>query len=249
MTFSRLALAACLAVVFVVALVVSAPARLLSLVVPGNTVSLQGLSGTVWEGSASRSMVKLPAGHFHLGRLDWSLDPLSLLLFRPRLTVQSEWGPQTASGEVSLRGMRSVDVKDFEANFAASLAKQFAPLAVDGSISVQVSDLAVRDGLPAGGQGRVVWQDAAWLSPQGPVLLGSYAMDFQQDDEQPVLGRVITLAGPMRAEGEASLDQRRYNINVLITSDEVIDGPIQHALSLMAAPEGDGYRLALEGDI
>ena len=103
--------------------------------------------------------------------------------------------------------------------------------------------------MPGGAQGRVVWQDAAWLSPQGPVLLGSYAMDFQQDDEQPVLGRVITLAGPMRAEGEASLDQRRYNINVLITSDEVIDGPIQHALSLMAAPEGDGYRLALEGDI
>lgn len=249
MKVSRLAVAACLAVVFVIALVASAPARLLTVVVPGNMVSLQGLSGTVWQGSASRCLVRLPMGHFHLGSVDWSLDPLSLLLFRPRLTVASEWGPQTLRGEVALRGARSADLRDFEANVAASLAKQFAPLAVDGSISVQVGDFSVRDGLPAGGQGRVVWQGATWLSPQGPVPLGSYALDFAQEDNAPLRGEVITLAGPMRAEGQASLDQRRYSINVLISSDEVIDGPIQHALSLMAAPEGDGYRLALEGDI
>lgn len=249
MKLSRLALAAVLVVVFLVALVVSAPARLLPLVVPGNTVSLQGLSGTVWEGSAGRCMVRLPTGHFHLGSVEWSLDPLSLLVLRPRLTVASEWGPQTLSGEVALRGARSVDVSDFEANFSAALAKQFAPLAIDGDISVQVADMAVRDGLPAGGEGRVVWQGARWLSPQGPVPLGSYALDFSQDGDAPLQGDVITLAGPMRAEGQASLDRRRYSINVLISSDEVIDGPIRHALSLMAAPEGNSYRLALEGEL
>lgn len=249
MRLSRLALAAVLAVVFVVALVASAPARLLALVVPGDTVSLQGLSGTVWQGSAGRCVVRLPMGHFHLGSIDWSLDPVSLLLLRPRLTVASEWGPQTLRGEVALRGARSVDVSDFEANFSAALARQFAPLAVDGDISVQVADMAVRDGLPAGGEGRVVWQGARWLSPQGPVPLGSYALDFSQDRDAPVLGEIITLAGPMRAEGQASLDRRQYSINVLISSDEVIDGPIRHALSLMAAPEGNNYRLALEGQL
>ena len=249
MKFSRLALAACLAVVFTAALILSAPARLLSWFVPGNAMLLQGLSGTVWQGSASRSVVRLPVGQFHLGRIDWSLDPVSLLLFRPRLTLDSQWGAQTLSGTVTVRGTRSADVSDFDANFSASLAKHFAPLAVEGSVSVQLRDVAIRDGFPAGGEGRAVWQNAAWASPQGPVSLGSYALDFRQAENAPVLGEVVTLAGPMRAEGEASLDQRRYDINVVITSDDVIAGPIQHALSLMAAPEGNGYRLSLEGDL
>jgi len=249
MKLSRLSWAIALVLVFLVALLASTPARLLTLVVPAHLVNLGGVSGTIWQGSASRCLLRLPQGHVSLGSVSWTLEPTSLLLMRPRLTVRSEWGSQTVAGQIALRGMQSVDVSDLEASFDAGLLRRFAPVAVEGSFSVQVAQFAVRDGLPNEGEGRVLWQGAAWQSPQGPVPLGSYALDFSQAVGEPVVGEVITLAGPLSAEGQAMLEQRSYSINVLISSEEALAGPISNALSLMAAPEGDAYRFVLEGDL
>lgn len=249
MTKLRLAWAVTLVLVLLLGLAMSAPARLLSLVVPGDRISLQGLAGTVWQGSASRCVLRLPQGMVHLGKVRWSLDPLSLFTLTPRLTLRSEWGSQTIAGDVALRGARDLDVADFEARVSADLLRQVLPVAVAGSFSVQVAEFALRDGLPDSGSGRVVWQDAAWRSPQGPVPLGSYAVDFEQFSGQPLLGEVITLAGPMQANGSAQLEARSYRVDVLVTSEIGIDRPLENALSLMAAPEGDGYRILLEGDL
>ena len=50
---SRLVWAAVLALLLLVNLVVSAPARLLRLALPGEQLLMHGLAGTVWHGSAS----------------------------------------------------------------------------------------------------------------------------------------------------------------------------------------------------
>ena len=63
---SRFFWAALLLLLLVGNLVISAPARLLSLVVPAEQVLLYGLSGTVWRGSASSAMLRLPQGYLHL---------------------------------------------------------------------------------------------------------------------------------------------------------------------------------------
>ena len=133
---------------------------------------------------------------------------------RPRAVwetaVQSRWGGQTVSGEFTLRGARDLDVRDLELSVAADLVRRFAPLAVDGTVSAQVGELALRDGLPARADGRLVWQDGVFLSPRGRVPLGSFAVEFRQGDGEPLRGRVLTLAGPLQADGEVELSQRHY---------------------------------------
>ncbi len=76
---SRLVWAALLALLLLVNLVVSAPARLLNLALPGQQLLLHGLAGTVWHGSAGSVMLRLPQGYLQLGAVHWSLRPLSLL--------------------------------------------------------------------------------------------------------------------------------------------------------------------------
>lgn len=248
MRVSRFAWAIALALVLVVSLLVSVPARLLSLVLPAEQVMMQGFSGTLWSGSASRCMLRLPAGYLSLGKVQWSLRPLSLLLLAPRLTLNSRWGEQVVSGGLVLRGSGDLDVVDLQATVSMDLVRHFSPLALDGGLSLQVAHLQLRDGLPHSGEGRVVWTGGSWLSPRGSVALGSYAVDFAQQAGEALYGEVLTLAGPMEALGQVKLEGRRYAADVLVKGENGVDPQLQQALSLIATPESGGYRITLDGD-
>lgn len=247
MRWSRFGWGIAVALVFLAALVVYAPARLLGLVLPAEQVVMTGFEGTLWRGGASRCLLRLPPGFLHLGSVSWSLDPASLLLLSPRLRVSSQWGSQTLNGKLRLRGAQDIDLADFDMRTSAALVQHFAPLAIDGAFSVQLEQLSVRDGLPHSARGRAVWQDAGFQSPRGRVPLGSYALDIEQPPGEVLVGEVVTLSGPLQAEGRIELRERVYAVDLLLGSDETLDSQLQDALALMAAPEGERYRISLEG--
>lgn len=245
---SYLVWAAVLALLLFVNLLVSAPARLLQRALPGEQLLMHGLAGTVWHGSASSVLLRLPQGYVQLGAVQWSLRPLSLLLLAPHLTLSSEWGNQTLAGELVLRGQRDLDVFNLEGQVAADLLSRFAPVAIDGLFNLQLQSLQLRDGLPYSAAGRLVWQDSGWRSPRGLVPLGSYAVDVQQAPGAALQGQVITLSGPLQASGTVHLQQRHYAVDILLGGEGAADPQLQQMLSLIAVPEDAGFRIGVKGD-
>lgn len=245
----RFAWGAALAGLFTILLVASAPARLLAWVLPSEQVVMQGFSGSLWRGEVARCLVFTGAGYLHLGELTWSLKPLSLLLFAPSLEFHSQWGEQIARGEVTAHGAQDLSLADLDARFPAKLLRQLAPVAVAGSFSIQAQQLRLHEGLPVSALGRVVWERGAWLSPRGVMPLGSYALDFEQREGNPLTGEVVTLEGPIAAAGTASLTGRAFDIDVVISSDQTLDDQLRQALSLVASPQGEGFNLKLSGQL
>jgi general secretion pathway protein N len=246
---SRFALAAGLVLLLSVSLVLSAPARLLGALLPPEQVLLQGLEGTVWRGSASRALVRAPAGYLHLGTVHWSLHPLSLLLLAPSVDIESSWGTQTMAGELVWRGSGDVDLRRFEANVSADLLRQFAPVSLAGTLSLQLQELLLRDGLPARGAGRLVWQNGAWPTAQGVLPLGTYALEFRKEPEEALTGKVVTLSGPVEASGVVELRERDYLVDLLLSGRGLQEPQLQQALGLIARPVDQGYRIKLEGEL
>lgn len=237
-----------LLLVLVVSLLAAAPARLITYVLPEGQVVLQGLAGTLWEGRASRAMVRIPAGFLHLGSVNWALSPASLLTLSPALTIESRWGTQRFSGEVTVHGQASYSLEAVQARLAADLLRQFAPVALGGQFDVQLASLDIEAALPNGGTGRMVWERASWQAPTGPIALGTYALDFTQEAGGPLRGAVVTVDGPLEARGQVEVNGRQYRVDIVVSSEEAMDNQLSQALMLMAAPEGDGYRLKLEGE-
>ncbi|GAB3287072.1 type II secretion system protein N [Parahaliea aestuarii] len=246
---ARFAALAALLLLLLVFLIVGAPARLLPAVLPAGQVQLDGLSGTLWRGSASRCLLQTAAGPLQLGRVEWQLRPLSLLTLAPALDFDSQWGGQHASGRVKIHGVNDIGLSQLSARADASLLRQLAPLAVDGGFSLQADYLRIRDARPAGARGRLVWEHGAWTAPQGRIALGSYALDFNQPDADTALAaEVITLAGPVQAVGDASLAGQDYRVDIRIRAEQgALDPALQQGLSLMARPDGNGYHLTLTG--
>jgi general secretion pathway protein N len=241
--------AAGLVALTLVVIIVNAPARLLGYILPDQGVVLSGYSGGLWHGGASRCLVSVPGGYLHLGAVEWSLQPLSLLLLSPSLSITSRWGQQQISGQVTVRGSQEVSLADFDANVSAGILQQFLPVALAGDLSARVEHLTIRGGESQRAEGRLVWQRGAWKSPQGVQALGSYAIDFAQQEQTPLVGELITLEGPIKAEGSVQLQGRAYNVDVAVGSENSMDTQLQRALSLLARPVDDGYHLILQGEI
>lgn len=246
---SRFALVAGLVLLLCLSLVLSAPARLLGALLPADQVVLQGLEGTVWQGSASRALVRVPTGYLHLGTVHWSLHPLSLLLLAPSVDLESSWGSQSLTGELVWRGSGDLDFRQLEASVSADLARQFAPVSLAGTLSLQLQELLLRDGLPARGAGRLVWLNGAWPTAQGILPLGSYALDFRKEPGEALTGEVVTLAGPVEASGVVEMQDRSYLVDVLLSGRGLQDPQLQQALALIARPVGQGYRIKLDGEL
>ena len=246
---SKPRLAAIGGLLFLVVLIASAPARLLGSLLPAESTVLSGYAGTLWRGSAARALVALPGGWFHLGQVSWELKPWSLLLFTPRLHIDASWGRQRIAGEIVVAGKDAFALRDLEARLDASLVQELAPLAVDGLLTANFALLEVDAGLVTRARGRLVWERASWLSPRGPVSLGTYAMELDVPQEQTVQGELITLAGPVTAEGRVQLEGRKYVLDLAIGSDGAMDPQLQQALSLLALPVATGYQLQLDGQL
>jgi general secretion pathway protein N len=244
---SRFRLALVLAAFFFVVLLVSAPARLLALVIPSQQLVLQGYDGTIWRGSATRCLIRVGHGYIHLGKIDWQLSAFSLLTLSPALTLESQWGRQQLSGEVTLHNSTTVDINNAQGRIRAQLLRQFMPLLIDGEFSLQLQQLRIKDGLPYAGAGRLVWENASWLAPGGARKLGDYALDFEQPEGQPLDAEIVTITGPLEVSGSVQLEGSNYTVDVLLEQGEGLDEQLRQALSLIAQPVAAGYRVELQG--
>jgi len=246
---SRSAAGLGLGALLVVILVATAPARLLGLFVPANTVVLQGYAGTVWQGSANRTLVAAGKGYIHLGQLKWSLSPWSLLGLSPVIALESTWGKQKLNAEVRITGAQSIELSNLDALFSVQLMRQFLPLAVEGDMSAQFDELRFHEGFPTHAVGRIVWQRAAWQSAQGTAPLGTYAVNILTDSSGAMQGEVVTVTGEVIANGTVELKGSHYFIDILVGSKSGLDEQLKQALSLIAQPRPEGYRVAFDGKL
>ncbi|EED33802.1 bacterial type II secretion system protein N [gamma proteobacterium NOR5-3] len=232
-----------------VALVLSAPARLLPYFLDAQTLQISGVSGTLRAGSASRARVALPGTYFHLGQLSWKLAPWSLLRLRPSIALSSVWGNQR--GELELRlNDDTLELRALDMNLSAGVLRQLLPVELEGRLGLLFDQIIVsaQDLLRA--DGRLVWQEAAWQSPGGRRPLGNYVATFTSPAEQQIEADIVTLSGPVVATGTLTLVQRRYSVDLLIeSSGQAFDAELAQALSLIASPEENGYRLRLDGQL
>jgi general secretion pathway protein N len=222
---------------------------LLLYVVPANEVIMQGFSGTLWRGQANRVLVATGSGYIQLGRVHWSLNPLSALTLSPSGRLDSEWGKQKLSTDLQITGSQSVEFEHLDGLFSVQLLRAFLPLSVGGDITVQLEHLKLESGLPRQVVGTVVWQDAVWESARGVVPLGNYALELEQAPGAALNGEVITVTGAVAASGEVTLAGDNYSVDISVKADPDLNEQLREALSLIAQTVPGGYRVKFDGKL
>jgi|GEM_PF-248622 len=234
-----------IAVLVLVLGIATMPARLVSGFLPSQIV-LEGFSGTVWQGEVARARLKFAQGDFVLGRVTWTLDPVSLLFLAPKLSLDAHWGVQRLSGEVTLRSHDAVVVRELSARLDSRIARAFIPLYIGGRVSADIRMLRIDSGQLSEVQGRLDWQDAAWTARSGDVALGTYRLDVS-GEAGDIRGEVVTLSGPLTVTGELALLDQRYRVALNLTGPATTNQGLRDALALIAVPAEQGFDVIFEG--
>jgi len=238
-----------LAALTVLLLLQQAPARLVAWFVPADQVLVSAWSGTLWHGAAQRVLLAVPGGYLHLGTVRWRLQLSSLLRLRPTVTVATLWPGQTASAVVTGWPRGPLQLSQLEVRAPAALLGHWLPLQLGGTLDLQQLSLVLGGGGIASAQGRVVWDNAAWQGSGGVYPLGTYVLELgPAGDGAMAAGRILTLAGPVQAEGSLALTAlRNYRVDLAIGPRSSLAEELEQALALLAQPEPEHWRVQLQG--
>lgn len=233
---------------------ISVPGRVLPHLLPHDSLSLSGISGSLWRGTAARAVLNTPKGSFHLGELHWKLRFLSLLSLSPTLELTSVWGAQRIAVLARLRN-EDIYLRDLDASLDAAIVGLWVPISLTGRLNFLFAKLRVADGELREAKGRMVWQNGGWTDAARSSALGSYVASFETGNDAPdgfstVVVTVETIDGPLLAEGQVSLQRGSYDVDLALQpAGNALDPALVQTLSLFATPSENGYLLRLNGDL
>ena len=174
---SKLLYAASFVALYLVFLVVNAPAVLLTKFAPiPDNVNLQGVTGTIWQTSVDNINV---AG-VNVENIETSLSALSLLSLNPSIQFESKGGLSdslTGQGELQLSG-EQLTVSHLTAQLPANVMVPFlnAPLPISafGQVELHIEELTITGAQCSSASGKVIWQRAAISALEQTVELGDF---------------------------------------------------------------------------
>lgn len=221
--------------------VVTLPASVVVPRVQPEGVTVAGLDGTIWNGSAQ----VLQVGGAHLGTMSWKLHPLALLAMRASADVTLKRTDGFAQGGVSASGSQ-VELTDFTASMPiAALPPQMAPGGWTGSVNAKLAALTLFDGWPIAANGTI---DLVNLTgpARRPANLGSFQLKFpvETKDANSLAGTVNDVEGPIQIAGRVHLKStdRSYLLEGLVATKPDAPAEFGRTLEFLGPPDAQGRR-------
>ena len=234
------------ALIFIVFLLFTLPARHVLGWLGLGQVAMQGIEGSAWRGRIER----LGVGNTVVGPLVWQARPWRVLSGR----LEYQLFVQSGTGGGELRAGRSLFSGPYLADVALSLPAQeiarqlpLSMVTLGGSFLLDLQRVGLTADWVNVLDGLLVWQDAYVLQP-ARLELGSLNMQLALQAGQ-VLGTLSDQGGPLLVTGEFRLGQdRRYTLDAQIKPRNGSDADLKQALELLGTPDSQGrYRLNLSG--
>lgn len=180
---------------FIFFLIATAPASLVRSFIPQDkAITLQGLKGTIWTGSASN----LNYHAIDMGQLNWHISPFSLFLLRLQTQIYTESADSHINLALTLSpgGLSSDSLKaQIPANWLQQISTM--PFKTEGDLLLRFVKLKMKSGKLTQLKGSIAWQNAIVHSPFGaPSELGNlqFTLNTEADD---ILINTTDSSGPL----------------------------------------------------
>ena len=225
------------------------PARIFTAFLPA-TLTLSGLSGTVWSGQAIRAWTVIDGQPLMLGRVQWQLEPWRLGWGSP-LTLTSEWGDQIFTSRMGMGLSGLTMLRDVSLNFDTSALRAMFPLYLGGTLSGSFERIEIEQAGLRQAQGTVYLRNAIWTAKSGNIPLGDYRIDVAGDagSTDGIVGEVITENGALVLAGDLSLAMDSYAVKLSATGPVARDDGFRRAVSMLATPTAEGFDVVLQGQL
>ncbi|GAD87945.1 MULTISPECIES: type II secretion system protein N [Vibrio] len=233
-----------LLIVFLCSVIVHLPAKFALEQAPRiNGLSISGVSGTLWKGTAK----EVTWQQYGLGEVNWDLQGWKLLQGKAELNVRL--GRNSA---LDLTGRGTVGYS-FDGPYASSLilsmpAKQVlkyvdvpAPVSVDGQLDLAVKDYQYASPWCQSGSAKLVWNNSKASSPMGDLDLGNIVSDVTCTDNQ-LTAKGNQETAQVSSQFTASLhSDMSYDLDAWFKPGAEFPQKLGQQLKWLGEPNGQGH--------
>ena len=224
--------------VFLTVLVASLPAKTAYdwLAPPG--ISVSGVSGTIWRGTASEGLVS--GGYFR--NLRWSIMPTKLFIGKLAYDVSADpvGGRMSADVAVALTG--AVTVTDLTGSIPLDLVHPaMQQEGINGDVAVSFPSLVLRDGRASDIDGSVTI--GRLIVPiLSPTPLGSFRADFQSLDGN-VSANITDTGGVLSVAAVLTVTPNQaYSLVGDVSARDNAPRSVTDQLRFLGSPDSNGQR-------
>jgi len=232
--------------VFLIWLIATIPARLV-LAHVSNAVPMfyaEGVSGTIWSGSAARMSITAPGFNHELGETQWQLHPLSLLAGKLALTLDAKNDRDHIASDAAISLGGRIYLKNTELSLPAALIRNWYPVPaqIDGLLSLQLKSLSVANAVIDDLDGVLTWQDAQIDFAGAPVKLGGIVAKLALGDKGEYKVDLSDLGGPLGVAGQLLVapTERNWSADLKVTPKAGFDPAVAGMISQFGAKDPSG---------
>lgn len=232
--------------IFMLWLIATIPARLV-LAHVSNAVPMfyaEGVSGTIWSGSAARVVINAAGFSQDLGETHWQLHPTALLLGRLSVSLNARNGREhvTTDASVSLGG--KIRLSNTDISLPASIIRSYAPLPaqIDGTLSLQMKSAAISSSVLDELDGVITWQDAQIDFSGTPVKIGGVVAQLSLGDKGHYQVVLSDLGGDLGVAGQVLFmpQERNWSADVKLTPRPGLDPTVAGMITQFGARDASG---------
>ncbi len=214
-------------------------------------LQLGGISGSVWEGSATQATWRGRP----LGALHWDLQFLPLLLGKLGADFSLQFQNGYMQGEVEVpMSFGSLSLAELKGQLPVVKAMSFAPplpVTLAGTVSLDIPKLELDQATSAlNVSGRINWHGAEVLSPKA-FKMGNLQADIATDEKGGVAAQLKDLGGPLQLDAQLRfMSDRNYKLSGTVAAAGDAEPSLQQALNWLGKTDRDGrYHLDLDGQL
>ena len=232
---------------YLVFVIATLPAARISGTLQKQGITLAGVSGTLWNGSAAA----VQAGGISLGQVDWKVSALRLFTGTVSAELHAKRDDGYIDAVVGIGAGNKIALRDVRGSLPiAALASLGLPGGVtgwSGTLQLQLQQLTLENRWPTQIIGSV--QAGNLIGPPNqPALLGSFRVEFPAPNANAASGELIGAVSslddsPLDAVGTLRLAAtRNYQIDAQVATRPGAPASINKALQYLGEPDAQGRR-------
>lgn len=224
--------------VLVIVLLVTFPARVAYQWFAPPDLTLSGISGSIWSGSAAEGL----AGGAYIRDINWKLQPSALLSGQLAFDTVSRPASGTMVTRVAVGLDGSLTLSALEGSVPLDLVHPaFQQGGISGDLRLDFETLTLRNGVPIEATGSVIVSDF-FARELSAGAIGDFRADFQTTDGA-ISGVIDDVSGVLDIAGTISLSaDRTYSLVGDVASRPGAPPSIEQQLSFLGSPDERGYR-------
>lgn len=239
-------------ITYLVFLIASAPAEpiLSQLQKQFPEVSMQGISGLLWNGSAQS--ITINRQHVLLDT-DWDFDAWRLFTGEISARIHTQYQQQPVIADIGVDLSGKIIARNVITRMDAAKAAQLARIPFgkfDGDVTVHLSQLVWQPQQVPRATGELQWNNAS-ITVAETVSLGNISITLDEGSSAPLSALIKNIGGQIRLDGNADVSEDgNYTLKLNMLPEKTANNNIRSSLGMFAKPQANGsYQLDNSGNL